>query len=86
MSTIRRYVTPLAVIAAAIVLYIEAPWEMFGLAAISPTKDVETILSVVFWILAIVVAVALFEDRKAPGATTVEVEGPAFTRFLFGIT
>jgi thiosulfate dehydrogenase (quinone) large subunit len=86
MSTLRRYVTPLAVIAAAIVLYIEAPWETFGLGGIAATKDVETILSVVFWILAIVVAVALFEDRKAPGATSVEVEGPAFTRFLFSNT
>jgi thiosulfate dehydrogenase [quinone] large subunit len=86
MSTIRRYVTPLAVIAAAIVLYIEAPWETFGLGAIAPTKDVETILSIVFWVLAIIVAVALFEDRKAPGATVVEVEGPAFTRFLFSNT
>ena len=86
MSTIRRYVTWLAVIAAAIVLYIEAPWETFGLGGIAPTKDVETILSIVFWILAIVVVVALFEDRKTPGATTVEVEGPAFTRFLFANT
>jgi thiosulfate dehydrogenase [quinone] large subunit len=86
MSTIRRYVTPLAVAAAAIVLYIEAPWEMLGLAGIAPTKNVETALSVVFWILAIVVALALFEDRKAPGASNVEVEGPAFTRFLFGNT
>ena len=59
MSTIRRYVTPLAIIAAAIVLYIEAPWETFGLGAIEPTKDLTTILSIVFWVLAIVVAVAL---------------------------
>src|SRR5262245_52936513 len=86
MSTIRRSVTPLAVIAAAIVLYIEAPWETFGLGGFAPTKDLETILSIAFWVLAIVVALALFEDRKAPGATTVEVEGPAFTRFLFANT
>ena len=86
MATIRRYVTPLAIVAAAIVLYIEAPWSSFGLGGIAPSKDVETILSVIFWVLAIVVAVALFEDRKAPGATVVEVEGPAFTRFLFSNT
>jgi len=86
MATIRRYVTPLAIIAAAIVLYIEAPWDMVGLGGIAPSKDVETILSIAFWILAIVVAVALFEDRKRPGATVVEVEGPAFTRFLFSNT
>ena len=27
---------------------------------------------------------ALFELRKAPGGETIEIEGPAFTRFLFG--
>jgi thiosulfate dehydrogenase [quinone] large subunit len=59
---------------------------MVGLGGIAPSKDVETILSIAFWILAIVVAVALFEDRKRPGATVVEVEGPAFTRFLFSNT
>jgi thiosulfate dehydrogenase [quinone] large subunit len=86
MTTLRRYAKPLAVIAAAIVLYIEAPWETFGLGAIAPSKNVETLLSIVFWALAIVVAVTLFEDRKTPGATIVEVEGPAFTRFLFSNT
>jgi thiosulfate dehydrogenase [quinone] large subunit len=86
MTTLRRYVVPLAVIAAAIVLYLEAPWETFGLGAIAATKDVYTILSIAFWVLAIVVAVTLFEDRKAPGAEVVEVEGPAFTRYLFSNT
>lgn len=83
MSTLRRYVVPLGVIAAAIVLYIEAPWDMVGLGGIAATKDVETILSLIFWILAIVIAFTLFQDRKAPGAAVVEVEGPAFTRYLF---
>jgi thiosulfate dehydrogenase [quinone] large subunit len=86
MSTIRRYVVPLGVLAAAIVLYISAPWETLGLGSIEPSKDVFTALSIVFWVLAIVIFVALFADRNAPGATTVEVEGPAFTRFLFSNT
>ena len=86
MTTLRRFVVPLAVIAAAIILYIEAPWESFGLGAIEPSKDLSTMLSIAFWILAIVVALVLFEDRKAPGATTVEVEGPAFSRYLFSNT
>lgn len=86
MSTLRRYVTPLGIIAAAIVLYIEAPLEYIGLGAIEPSKDVQTLLSLIFWILAIVVIVALFEDRKEPHAEAVEVEGPAFTRFLFSNT
>ena len=42
--------------------------------------------SVAFWILAIVVIALLFGDRKTANATVVEVEGPAFTRYLFGNT
>jgi len=86
MSMLRRYVVPLSIVAAAIVLYIEAPWETFGLGGIAPTKDVETMLSLVFWVLSIVIFLTLFGDRKTPGATAVEVEGPAFTRYLFSNT
>ena len=32
----------------------------------------------------LVLLLALFELRKAPGGETIEIEGPAFTRFLFG--
>ena len=83
---LRKYVVPLGVIAAAIVLYLSAPWGAFGLASIAPSKDVYTMGSIVFWILAIVLALTLFEDRKTPGATVVEVEGPAVTRYLFSNT
>jgi len=86
MSTLRRYVTPLAILAALIVLYIEAPFSAIGLKDLEASKDVETILAVVFWVLAIVVVFALFGDRKNPEAQVVEVEGPAFTRFLFSNT
>jgi thiosulfate dehydrogenase [quinone] large subunit len=86
MSTLRRYVTPLAVLAAAIIFYIEAPWSAFGLESLEPSKDVSNILALIFWVLAIVVVVTLFQDRKQPAAQVVEVEGPAFTRYLFGNT
>jgi thiosulfate dehydrogenase [quinone] large subunit len=86
MTAIRRYVVWLGIAAAAIVLYLSAPLDMVGLGALEPSKDVFTILSVVFWILAIVIFVALFADRRDPGATTVEVEGPGFARFLFSNT
>jgi thiosulfate dehydrogenase [quinone] large subunit len=75
---------PLAVVAALIVFYLYAPWASFGLASIAPSKDLGTWLAFAFWILAILVVFGLFEDRKAPGAEIVEVEGPAFTRYLFG--
>ncbi|HEX3264368.1 MAG TPA: DoxX family membrane protein [Candidatus Limnocylindrales bacterium] len=83
MSALRRSVVWLGVAAAAIVLYLTAPWETFGLKAIEPSSDVFTLLSIVFWVLAVVIFVVLFADRNNPGATVVEVEGPAFSRFLF---
>src|SRR4029079_17062460 len=36
-----------------------------------------------FWLSFIVLLVLLFMMRKDPGGETVEIEGPAFTRFLF---
>ena len=86
MAALRRYVVPLGILAAAIVLYLTAPLDVIGLESLEPSKDVFTILSVVFWILAIVIFFTLFADRNAPGATTVEVEGPGFARYLFSNT
>ncbi len=43
-------------------------------------------MTVVFWVSFIALLVVLFEMRKDPGGETVEIEGPAFTRFLFGNT
>lgn len=86
MSTLRRFVTPLAVLAAVLVLYIMFPYDVFGLSSLAPAKNVSTAIAVVFWILSIVVVFVLFQDRKAPEAQTVEIEGPAFTRYLFSNT
>ena len=41
------------------------------------------ILTVGFWIAFIVLLVSLLEDRKNPDSEEVEIEGPAFARFLF---
>jgi thiosulfate dehydrogenase [quinone] large subunit len=79
MSALRRYVTPLAVIAAAILFYMENPW-------VSPTPEILPYATVAFWVLSIGVIVLLFEDRKQPSAKVVEVEGPAFSRYLFSNT
>jgi thiosulfate dehydrogenase [quinone] large subunit len=77
MSMLRRWALPIGLLAAADLIYLNNPW-------ISPPEAISGYLTVAFWILSIVLVVALFEDRKEPGASTVEVEGPAFTRFLFG--
>jgi thiosulfate dehydrogenase [quinone] large subunit len=86
MSALRRFVVPLGILAAAIVLYLSAPLDVIGLESLEPNKELFTLLSVVFWILAIVIFVVLLADRNDPGATTVEVEGPAIARFLFSNT
>jgi thiosulfate dehydrogenase (quinone) large subunit len=77
----RTVVTPLALLAAVVLLYMENPW--FFPAEGSTERAVATVL---FWALTIVVLFLMFEDRKSPGAEVVEVEGPAFTRYLFGNT
>lgn len=83
---LRRYVVPLAVVAAALVLLIELPYDQFGISALAPDTNLSTALAVAFWVLAIIIAVTLFEDRKQPAAQVVEIEGPAVTRYLFNNT
>jgi thiosulfate dehydrogenase (quinone) large subunit len=77
----RNLVVPLAVIAAAILFYLQNPW--FAPDAGTAPRTVATIA---FWVAAIVVLFLMFQDRKSPGAQTVEVEGPAFAQYLFGNT
>ena len=77
----RSLVVPLGVIAAALLVYMENPW--FAPAEGSTLRAVAT---VVFWFLAIALLILMFEDRNSPDAQQVEVEGPAFTRYLFSNT
>jgi len=81
LARYRSLAVPLAIVAAAVLFYMVNPW--FFPAVGSTERGVAT---VVFWVLAIVVLLLLFEDRNAPEASSVEVEGPAFTRYLFSNT
>ena len=85
MSSLRKWATPLALLAAVLVLWMEVP-----ITEVRPETlggdSLRSIVTVAFWILAIVVIALLFGDRKSADATVVEVEGPAFTRFLFSNT
>lgn len=80
-ARLRALVTPLAIIAAVILFYLQNPW--VHPAAGSTENSVAT---VAFWVLAIAVVLLMFEDRRTPGAEVVEVEGPAFARYLFSNT
>ena len=81
LARYRNLAVPLAVVAAAVLFYMQNPW----FAPEAGTTE-RTVATVAFWVLAIVVLVLMFEDRRSPDAQTVEVEGPAFARYLFSNT
>lgn len=80
MAALRNYVTWIAVLAALILVWLQLPEDW---PVTRPEGELNTILTWVFWILSIVVVLILFTDRHDPEATEVEVEGPAFARYLF---
>ena len=79
MSALRRLALPLGIAAAILLFLLVNPW----LVLEGTVRDVVT---VAFWVISIVLLVALFEDRNEPDSSEVEVEGPAFVRFLFNNT
>jgi len=81
LARYRSLAVPIAVVAAIVLFYLVNPW--FFPAAGSTER---TVASIAFWILMIAALVLLFTDRNAPEAQTVEVEGPAFARYLFSNT
>lgn len=64
------------VIAAVLLFYAANPW-------VVPPDSIDPFVTYGFWAAFIVLLVLLFADRTAPGSSDVEVEGPAFARFLF---
>jgi thiosulfate dehydrogenase [quinone] large subunit len=76
MSALRRLAVPIGAIAALLLFYLVNPW-------VQLEGTVKQAVTVAFWILFIVLLLALFEARKDPEASDVEVTGPAFARFLF---
>jgi thiosulfate dehydrogenase (quinone) large subunit len=85
----------LAVIATAslVVLYLGSLFEALGITGLADAWadllaislggfSLEWALQWVFWLSAIALALVLVASRNEPGATVVEIEGPAFARFL----
>ncbi len=68
------------IVAAILLFLLVNPW------LILPEGTVSQAVTVGFWLSFILLLVLLFQERKTPGGETIEVEGPAFTRFLFGNT
>lgn len=76
MSMLRGLAVPIGIVAAILLVLLFNPWVVIE-------GDLNRILTVLFWVSFILLLVALFEDRKSADAEEVEIEGPAFTRFLF---
>ena len=66
----------LGVIAAVLLIYSANPW-------VVPPDELRDVITYAFWATFIATLILLFADRRAPGGTDVEIEGPAFARFLF---
>ena len=76
-TPMRTAAAVLAVVAALTLFYLVNPWA-------NPTGAVQNLATWVFWVTSIALVVVLYLDRKnAPESDTVEMEGPAFARFLF---
>lgn len=78
MSMLRGLAIPIGVVAAVLLFLLFNPW-----LKIDEGTTLRQVLTAAFWIVFLVLLVALFEDRKSPDSKDVEIEGPAFTRFLF---
>lgn len=77
MSMLRGWAIPIGAIATVLLIYLVNPW-------LQPEGALRQAVTVAFWVASIALAIALFEDRKNPESQDVEIEGPAFARFLFG--
>ena len=78
MTENRRNAGVVGGIAAVLLFYLVNPW-----VNPEPGGTINQIVTVAFWISFIVLLVFLFQERNQPGGETIEIEGPAFTRFLF---
>jgi len=81
MSNRRTMAVSLGVIATVLLFLLVNPW-------VTPAPDgtLNQLVTAGFWISFLALLVVLFQMRREPGGETVEIEGPAFTRFLFGNT
>jgi thiosulfate dehydrogenase [quinone] large subunit len=79
MTSKRNIGGALGAIAAITLFLLVNPW-----IVLEADSTVSQAVTIVFWVSFIALLVVLFEMRKEPGGETIEIEGPAFTRFLFG--
>jgi thiosulfate dehydrogenase (quinone) large subunit len=77
MSNVRTAALAIGVIATALLVWMVNPW-------VTVQDSIQPIVTVAFWVLAIALVVALYlAARREPDSDDVQIEGPAFARFLF---
>ena len=81
-SQYRRLALPLAIIAAVLLAWMVNPW----VEVPDDPAILSQVVTVGFWALFIIVLGILFAGRKEPAGETVQVEGPAVSRWLFSST
>jgi thiosulfate dehydrogenase [quinone] large subunit len=77
MTALRQAAIPIGVIATILIFLLVNPWFVIE------DETLRQVISVAFWIAFGLLLVILFEERKQPGGAEVEVQGPAFVRYLF---
>lgn len=77
MAMLRGLVVPIGAVAAILLFLLVNPWFVLE-------GTISQVVTVAFWLSFIVLLIALFSLRDEPDVENIEVEGPAFTRFLFG--
>jgi thiosulfate dehydrogenase [quinone] large subunit len=79
MSNKRSIAGVLGAVAAITLFLLVNPW-----IVVEPDTTANQAITIVFWVSFLALLVVLFQMRTEPGGETIEIEGPAFTRFLFG--
>jgi len=78
LSGQRSIATVIGVIATLLLVWMVNPW-------VAVPEGLNQIVTIAFWVSAIALVVVLYLDaRRDPDSDQVEIEGPGFTRFLFG--
>ena len=79
MNTRSLSTAPVALGAAAAVLLLFLMFEPLADA----TEGLRTLITVAFWVVSIALIAVLYLERKSSPEPAVEIQGPAFARFLF---
>src|SRR5215468_2014627 len=76
MSTLRSVAAVIGAVATLLLFWMVNPW-------VDVPSGLSPIVTAAFWILAIALIIVLYLDaRQDPDSGYVEIEGPAFVRFL----